>query len=91
MNELKPLDLEETKSESRKITYLSIKPEVLASTLTAEKVRRWFDNKGFKSIVVEYPNLLTEDGKRELEKVISSKDIYTYKTVWIEEVKKENE
>ena len=73
------------KAKYRKITYLSIKPEVLASTITAEKVGKWLDKKGFKSIVIEHPSLLTEEERRELEEVIGSRDIYTYKAAWVEE------
>jgi len=78
-------DSEGKEFKYRKTTYLSIKPEVLASTVTAERVRKWLDKKGLRSIVIEYPSLLTEEERRELEKIIGSRDIYTYKTAWVEE------
>jgi len=78
------INSEGKKIKYREIIYLSIKPEILASTITAEKVRRWLDEKGLKSIVIEHPNLLTEEERRELEKVIGLKNIYTYETTWVE-------
>jgi len=68
-----------------KITRLTAKPEILASTITAEKVRRWLEKKDLKAVVIERPSLLTEEEKEELEKLIGSKNIYTYETVEIEE------
>jgi len=73
------------KMAKRKITRLTIKPEILASTITAEKVRRWLEKKGLKAAVIERPNLLTKEEKEELEKLIGSKDIYAYETVEIED------
>jgi len=76
------------KAKYRKTTYLSIKPEILASTITAEKVGKWLDEKGLRSIVIEHPSLLSEEERKELEKVIGSKDIYTYTTAWVQEVER---
>jgi len=73
------------KMAKRKIARLTIKPEILASTITAEKVRRWLEKKGLKAAVIERPNLLTKEEKEELEKLIGSKDIYAYETVEIED------
>jgi len=73
------------KMAKRKITRLTIKPEILASTITAEKVMQWLEKKGLKAIVIERPSLLTEKEKKELEKLIGSKDIYAYETAEIEE------
>jgi len=64
------IDSEGKKSKYRKITYLTIKPGVFASTITAERVRKWLDEKGLRTIVLEYPSLLTEEEREELEKVI---------------------
>jgi len=60
------------------ITYRTIKPDVLMSSINCEKILRWLDKKGYSTIVIEHPDLLSEGEKGELEKILG-KNIYTTK------------
>ena len=71
----------EKKKPCRERTYLTIKPEALASTINAERVVEWLNRKGYRDIVIEHPNLLSEKDRKELEDILGE-EIYTYKTVY---------
>ena len=53
-----------------KITYLTIDPRSLASTIICERIREFLDKYKYSNIVIEHPSLLPKERFKELSKIV---------------------